>query len=257
MARRKREQSEHGLYHVMLRGLNQQQLFYDDEDHRAFLKRLARFKDECAFRLYAYSLMGNHVHLLIQVGPDELSPIMKKLTISYAYWFNLKYDRSGYLFQGRFKSEPVDDDTYLLVLFRYILNNPVRIGKSMHEWTSLDDFLGEDLGEPSLTDCDFILKMFSNDEREARRLFFEFVNKASDVTPKVVDVASPSAQRGVTDEVAIEMIKRRGSIKSCNMLAQTNREERDRVIGLLKKEGLTIRQISRLTEINRGIVQRA
>ena len=55
MARKIREQNEHGLYHVMLRGLNQQQLFYDDEDHRDFLKRLARFKDECAFRLYAYS----------------------------------------------------------------------------------------------------------------------------------------------------------------------------------------------------------
>lgn len=116
MAAQPRRLSESGFYHVMLRGINQTQLFYEDEDYYAFLESLGRFEEDCAFGLMAYSLMGNHIHLLIKVKEAGLSLIIKKLALSYSHWFNAKYDRSGYLFQGRFKSEPVEDDAYFLTV---------------------------------------------------------------------------------------------------------------------------------------------
>ena len=113
MPRSARTKSETGIYHVMLRGIHQTQLFYDDDDRQQLLRRIERYKSECGFFLYAYCLMANHVHLLIQEQEVQLCQIIKRLAISYAHFFNAKYDRSGYLFQGRFKSEAVESESYL------------------------------------------------------------------------------------------------------------------------------------------------
>jgi putative transposase len=73
--------------------------------------------------------MDNHVHILINEGSDEIGRIMKRINISYAYYFNKKYDRIGHLFQDRFKSEGIESDVYLLSAVRYIHNNPVKAGR--------------------------------------------------------------------------------------------------------------------------------
>jgi REP element-mobilizing transposase RayT len=84
--------------------------------------------------------MDNHVHLLINEGDDEIGKIMKRINISYSYYFNKKYGRIGHLFQDRFKSEGIDSDAYLLSVVRYIHNNPVKAGlvKNIEEykWSS-------------------------------------------------------------------------------------------------------------------------
>ena len=95
MARLARQHSESGVYHVMLRGIDQAQLFYDTEDRLRFLEKLQNLRTTGSFRLYAYVLMGNHVHLLIQESTDDLARAMKRLAVSYARWFNAKYDRTG------------------------------------------------------------------------------------------------------------------------------------------------------------------
>ena len=81
MPRQARRKSESGLHHVMVRGINQTQLFYDDEDRRAFMERLRRYKRECGFLLHAWCLMGNHVHLLVEEGRIDLSSMMKKILL--------------------------------------------------------------------------------------------------------------------------------------------------------------------------------
>lgn len=84
--------------------------------------------------------MDNHVHLLMSEGTEEISKIMKRINVSYAYYFNQKYGRIGHLFQDRFKSEGIEDDTYLLAATRYIHNNPVRANIVKHageyKWSS-------------------------------------------------------------------------------------------------------------------------
>jgi len=233
----------------MLRGINQTQLFYDAEDRQEFLNRVARLKADGAFGLLAYCLMGNHIHLLIQEKEESLSLSMKRLSLSYSYWFNAKYDRSGYLFQGRFKSEPVNDDAYLLAVFRYIHHNPLKIGERIDSWTSYNDYLS-----PSeLIDSDLILSLFSDDKAEARTHYRRYMSESLPEKCEMLDIESER----LSDRQAIEKIKQLGNIDSCNQVAEFDKEVRDKLLCSLKKERLSVRQISRLTGINRGIVQRA
>ena len=249
MARLARQQSEHGIYHVILRGNDQKQLFYDDEDRQAFLARVERYKGECGFMLYAYCLMGNHIHLLIGERDTGLSVIMKKLTLSYSCWFNDKYDRSGFLYQGRYKSEPVDDDTYLLSVLRYIHLNPVRVGGRIDSWTSYREYVGKS----QLVDTGFILCLFDPVEEKAKDRFREFMHTPSDDGYTFLE----GEAKRQSDDKAIEAIKHIAGVTTCSALADLDKEVRNHVLALLKAEGLTVRQIARLTGINRGIVQRA
>ena len=98
MPRSARKQSKTGVYHIIIRGINKQDIFYDDEDKSVYLDRLSRYKNECLFELYAYCLMSNHVHLLVKETDKSISMIMKKIGTSYVYWYNNKYNRIGHLF---------------------------------------------------------------------------------------------------------------------------------------------------------------
>ena len=128
MPRQARRKSESGIYHIILRGINQQQIFEDEEDSRRFLETLSKYKEQCGYEIYAYCLMGNHVHILLKEGKENLTLVLKRIAGSYVYWYNWKYHRSGHLFQDRFKSEPVEDDAYFLTVIRYIHQNPVKAG---------------------------------------------------------------------------------------------------------------------------------
>lgn len=105
--RQARRKSESGIYHIILRGINQQQIFEDEEDSYRFLETLSKYKEQCGYEIYAYCLMGNHIHILLKEGKENLTLVLKRIAGSYVYWYNWKYRRSGHLFQDRFKSEPV------------------------------------------------------------------------------------------------------------------------------------------------------
>ena len=126
MPRLPRQKSDSGIYHIMLRGINQQVIFEDDEDYFKFVETLENYKAVSGYKVFAYCLMSNHIHLLIKVEKEDLDKIIKRIGGSYVYWYNWKYKRSGHLFQDRFKSEPVEDDTYFLTVIRYIHQNPVK-----------------------------------------------------------------------------------------------------------------------------------
>jgi REP element-mobilizing transposase RayT len=125
MPRQRRKLSKTGTYHIMLRGNERKNLFPEEEDYRKFLQILATKKRDDSFLLYAYCLMGNHLHLLIREKKENISQTMKRINIAYAYYFNKKYKRVGHVFQDRFKSESVEEESYLLSVIRYIHNNPL------------------------------------------------------------------------------------------------------------------------------------
>jgi len=112
--------SETGVYHVMLRGNERKDIFIDDEDKVRFLDMLYAKRERESYYLYSYCLMDNHVHLVLKEANDSISRIMRRITTSYAGYFNRKYKRSGHLFQDRYKSENVESDSYLLTVIRYI-----------------------------------------------------------------------------------------------------------------------------------------
>ncbi|MGI6706703.1 MAG: transposase [Clostridia bacterium] len=125
MPRAARKVSKTGIYHIMIRGINQGAIFIDERDKGKFLDIMKMIKEEGAYDLYAYCLMNNHAHFLIKEAGMPVSLLMKKLCGSYAGWFNYRHGRMGHLFQDRFKSERVETDSYFRVVLKYILNNPV------------------------------------------------------------------------------------------------------------------------------------
>lgn len=248
MPRTSRRKSESGIYHVMIRGINQVQLFYDDEDRKAFLSRLERYKNECELSLYAWCLMGNHAHLLVKAEMSALSAIMKRLQLSYSSYYNRKYERSGYLFQDRFKSKPVDGDAHFLATLRYIHRNPLEASGKINEWTSFDEYTGS----PSITDTGFALSMFADEKNLAIGAFRELVE--GDNEPGLSCGFEEPHRLG--DAEAKEIICRVAAVEHCQQLCDMDRENQRGIIRELRASGLSIRQIARLTGLSRNIVER-
>src|ERR1051326_2964328 len=128
MARQTRIEYPGALYHVISRGIERRNLFRDQADHERYLGLIEKAVGRFGFRLYAYCMMSNHVHLAIETGKVPLSRIMRSINTAYAGYFNVRHRRSGYLFQGRYKAFLVDAEGYLLSLVRYIHQNPVTAG---------------------------------------------------------------------------------------------------------------------------------
>ncbi|MEX0805795.1 MAG: transposase [Candidatus Binatia bacterium] len=128
MARRPRLFAAGLLYHVIVRGNQRQKTFASNQDFKAYLDRLDRYRAKFKVRIYAYCLMPNHAHLLLETGSIPLSKFMQGLQQSYTQYYNRTHRKVGHLFQGRYQAIICDKDRYLLALVRYIHLNPVRAG---------------------------------------------------------------------------------------------------------------------------------
>jgi REP-associated tyrosine transposase len=128
MARRPRVFAAGVLYHVIARGNQRQKIFTSDSDYQAYIERLARYRKKYDYKLHAYCLMPNHVHLLVESSEHPLAKLMQGLQQSYSQYFNLKHRKTGHVFEGRYKAILCQKDQYLLQLIRYIHLNPVRAG---------------------------------------------------------------------------------------------------------------------------------
>src|SRR6056297_72355 len=173
MPRTARKKSKTGIYHIILRGINRQTIFEDDEDAVKFLQTLEKYKQENEYEIYAYCLMGNHIHILIKENQEELGNSMRRIGPSYVYWYNWKYERSGHLFQDRFKSEVVENKKYLLTVVRYIHQNPLNAGKVKnikdYKWSSYREYISKN----RITDTDFVLDIINNNRKKAISMFEE------------------------------------------------------------------------------------
>jgi len=247
MPRKARKLSTTGIYHTMLRGVNKQMIFEDATDYDYFLEILRECKELCSFKIYAYCLMGNHVHLLLQVQENNLEEIFKRIAGRYVYYFNLKYQRVGHLFQDRFKSEPVEDDSYLITVLRYIHQNPVKakLCKRVEEYrySSMEKYLCNS----ELVDAKFIFSILPQDD------FLTFNNTPnSDMCLEVVS----SPRRGVTDAQAQVIIQKVSRCQSMAEFQGLDEKKKARCMKKIHEKGVSIRQISRLTGISKGVVER-
>ena len=127
MARPLRIEREDGWFHVMARGLERRAIFRDEKDRRHWLELLAGVHERYRFVLHADTLMDNHYHLVLQTPDANLSQGMQWLQQSYSSWFNVRHHRVGPLFQGRFKSVPVENGAWARDLSFYVHLNPLRI----------------------------------------------------------------------------------------------------------------------------------
>lgn len=147
MARPYRLQAEDCFYHITSRGDDRKRIYHSEADYNKFLEYIQEAKKKYAFFLYAYCLMSNHYHLLLETTHANLSQIMHYINGSYTTYYNIKRNRCGHVFQGRYKSIVVDKDSYFQELSRYIHLNPVKakIVKSPQEyrWTSYGGYVGK------------------------------------------------------------------------------------------------------------------
>ena len=247
MPRQARKHSESGIYHVMLRGINQQQIFEDTEDCDKFIQILQESKAVSDFKIFAYCLMSNHIHLLIKFEKEPIEQVFKRIGARYVYWFNVKYQRVGHLFQDRFKSEPVENDEYFLTVLRYIHQNPVKAGicKKVedYKYSSYQEYITK----PWLVDTDFTFNMISKSE------FVRYNNEAN--FDKCLEIEDTPKIR-VTDEQAKRIIKKVSNCENSAEFQKLDSISRDEYIASFKQNGLSIRQISRLTGISKGLVEK-
>ena len=127
------------LQHVMARGIERRKIFLDVKDRESFLERFAGILEETQTQCYAWALIPNHFHLLLRTGSTPLSKVMRRLMTGYAVTFNKRHNRSGHLFQNRYKSVICEEDPYLLELIRYIHLNPLR-AKLVQDLNELDKY---------------------------------------------------------------------------------------------------------------------
>lgn len=147
MARPYRLEVEDTCYHITSRGNERKVIFSQDRDREKFLEYLLKAKQKYKFYLYAYVLMSNHFHLLLETSLPNISKIMQYINTSYTTYYNIKHKRTGHLFQGRYKSIVVDKESYFLELSRYIHLNPVRakIANKVQDyaWSSYKGFVAK------------------------------------------------------------------------------------------------------------------
>lgn len=187
------------LQHVMARGIERTKVFRDDKDRKDFLDRLGLILEESHTQCYAWALLPNHFHLLLQTDSIPLSKLMRRLMTGYAVTFNRRHKRKGHLFQNRYKSVVCEEDPYLLELIRYIHLNPFRVGlvKNMREldkyrWCGHSTILGKrenplipdieqirDKPEKTVSEetIQYILRLFGNNTENARKRYRRFVKK--------------------------------------------------------------------------------
>ena len=148
MARLARVKSETGMYHVMVRSLSEFDLFRDADDKIKYLALVQKYQYKYGFAVYAYCLMDNHGHFIIDCLGADISKIMQVIDFCYAQYYNRKYKRRGPVFQDRFKSKVVNNERYLVTLSAYIHNNPKDIkgysdNVASYPFSSLKEYINE------------------------------------------------------------------------------------------------------------------
>ena len=253
MSRQARQRSKSGIYHIILRGINKQVIFEDDEDGEKLIGYLEYYKDISNYIIYGYCLMDNHIHLLIKEGKESIGDTMKRIGVSYVSWYNRKYDRIGHLFQDRFKSEVVETDEYLLTVLRYIHQNPLKAGKvksiANYRWSSYAEYIGQS----RLIETSFIVSIFSEEPENSIVRFKKYMNEQSD--DKCIEF---NEVKRMTDEEVKKIVQKHASVKIPTELQNMEKIKRDEIVRKIKEiDGISTRQIARLTGISQSIIAKA
>ncbi len=232
----------------MLRGVNRQNIFEDDEDRLYFMNVLAGYKKISGFKLYAFVLMSNHIHLLIEPAGEPLSMVFKRIGTRYAVWYNRKHDRAGHLFQGRYRSECVETDLYFMTVLRYILQNPMKAGLESrpgnYRWSS---YLAYKMGKGTVTDTRYALDLYGG-----REALGEYLLQEND--DLVMDEANHDWR--LRDDLAKEIMKKITRCDTVSSFQQLEPVVQKEYVKEMYREKISMGQIARLTGIPKTTVYR-
>ena len=245
MARKPRIEVEGGLYHLITRGNNRRRIFGDEGDHEKMLKLIGETKRKLPFYFYAYCLMPNHIHLLMERQQDAISRIMHRVLTGYSRYYNRKNGRVGHLFQKRYKAILCQSDQYLAELIRYIHLNPVRAkmvrNPGAYRYSSHRAYLGMDDGW--LLDVDPVLRHFGVTKKVARERFELFVNGGLKGGRREEFYGGEEGRILGTEEFVETMKKRVGEVVKAKVKKGTTRELEGLIEAVVEATRLTREEI--------------
>lgn len=231
----------------MVRGNNGEKVFADEVCKSNYLSILSHYKTKLDFKLYAFCIMDNHAHLLIEVGDALLSGIMQRIQQVYTQWFNRKYNRTGHVFQQRYKALLCNKDKYLLQLIKYIHNNPVKAnleGRIRYKWSSHNSYIG--LEKYSFVDTTEVLSIFSTDRNRAVGQYFQFMNEADEKEAPIEDFQEQNA--------GIQAAERKNAEAEKKLSIDEIIEKVCRYENIDKSEIIKRSRIQRISDIRKAIV---
>ena len=251
MQRRNREYSVSNVYHVVYRGNDRHDIFYDEEDRYVLLKYIKELIKKYNIDVFSYCLMSNHIHLVQKVEKKNFSKAMQSLAIKYSMYFNKKYNRTGHLFENRFYSKKVENLDYFIHLCKYIHRNPEKANlckTEEYKWSSFKEYLGKEY----IINKNILLHYFDNNLEQ-------FVNYTltNDDLEDLYKFAEFEIIKKLTDDELSNIIKAKIGVKNASDISLFNEEKRKSILLDLKLiSGTNLNQLSRVTKINRYYLEK-
>ena len=241
-----RKQCESEIYHITERGVGRQIIFEDNSDRRLFGETMTAVFQEENVSVFAWCFMDNHVHLLLHGTIENISRSMHRVNSSYARHFNNRHDRCGTLFQSRFHSVSIQSDAQFAAALRYIHFNPEEIAKGIsahYAWSSFREYLGGKSALGCIADKDRCLNLLGGQSA------FDECHRAASADEPLL----PPTEKESPADIAHRVLGRTNLYD----VKQMPKDQRNETIRALHDEGLSIRQIERVTSIGRSIIARA
>lgn len=241
MARKRRNISESGYYHIFNRGINKQIVYEDDGDYENFINLIRIYSQKYNVDILAYCLMDNHFHLLIYDEHNNKSKFLHGLKQVYTIYFNNKYSRQGPLFGSRYNSWSVESDEYALVVFCYILLNPVRSKIAYvdkYKWNSYHEYFRDSFINKSLVN-----EIIGSEQN----LPYILKDKIED---NIIFNKNP-----IIDYITKKYLKENFHITNPLIVSSLNKDLRNSVIKYLRSVNYSYNNISRITGVSVGVIK--
>lgn len=243
------------VYHIILKGIDNQDIFYDDYDRKFFLKQISITKSEFNFIVYAYCLMGNHVHMVIKCEDLFLSKSIQSLLVRYVHYFNKKYKRSGPLVQNRFKSKQVENLQYFIDVCRYVHRNPEKAGIELtqnYEWSSYKEYVGK----RRIVNKEVLLHYFNNDVSAFVQDTIKTINER-----EIEEYIEYEMIGKLNDEQLARIIMRKFQIEDISdiptFFKNIGRDSLEKCILEIKNiQGTNRNQVARVTRLGRSLIEK-
>ena len=262
MNRRHREKSEIGVYHVLMQGAGDRDLFLDEEDYHVFVEYLIRLMTEAwvendepgrpYFRTYAYCLTPKEFRLVLKEEKYELSAAMQSISQLYSRYFSSKYCSYGAIYRSRFCSEPVNDDERMDVVLRYLHQTPLRQevtgNLDDYPYSSWHEYVGGHCELPRACEIPKVYGGLTAEERR-ERLLTALPPGTACLEPQAYRVPKP------TETQILSMIRVLTPATTWDEFKAIPKDEKLKTIKQLLQNGASIRQMEKLTGIGRGIIQ--
>ena len=247
MPRHSRIFSNSKIYHIIIKGIDSSDIFYSDQDRKMFLEKIKLVQKNFPFKIYAYCLMSNHVHIILKVENELLSKLMHNLSLRYSRYFNSKYKRKGSLFQDRFYSRNIENQKYFLAVCKYVHKNPEKAGialTSEYPWSSYSEYLYKE----KIIDKKILLHYFNNSIDN----FIKYTTQ-SETIEEIINYADFEINTHISDEELVEIIKKICNLKTIDEIFDYFKIKNNRMILKHFKniKEINISQLSRITRVNK------